>query len=103
MSTISINASVSKTKLRRNFRATNWVEFGEALKEKMEKLEEPREFRMGERAAFERVRMALERGVMETIEEKVPITQSAPHTKRWWTHELSQMKAGMQKLARKSA
>jgi len=93
----------STTNIRRNFRATNWAEFGETLKEKMGKLEEPREFRMGEREAFERVREALERVVMETINEKVPISLSAPHTKRWWTRELSQMKATMQKLAQKSA
>jgi len=102
LSIIDIVPSVAKERQRRNYRETDWETFRKVLKEKLEGLEEPREFRMGERMAFERARKELERVVMETIEEQVPMSKPSPHSKRWWTRELSQMKAAMQRLARQS-
>jgi len=102
LSTIDVSPKVAKEKQRRNFRGTDWVDFWKALKEKLEGLEKPREFRMGEREAFEAARKKLEWAVMETIQEQVLMAKPSPHSKRWWTRELSQMKASMQKSARQS-
>jgi len=85
LSTVDIVPMVAKESVRRNFRQTDWDAFGKMLKEKLERLDEPREFRMGERAAFERARKDLERAVMETIEDQVPMAKPCPHSKRWWT------------------
>jgi len=102
LSTIDITPSIAKERQHRNYQETDWEAFQKVLKEKLEMLEEPREFRMGERTAFERARKELERVVMEMIEEQVPMSKPSPHSKRWWTQELSQMKAAMQRLARQS-
>jgi len=99
LSTIDIVPMVAKERKRRNFRQTDWDAFGKMLKEKLDGLDKPREFRMGERMAFERARKELERVVMETIEDQVPMSKPCPRSKRWWTRELSQMKATMQRSA----
>jgi len=102
LSTIDISPKIAKEKQRRNFRGMDWVEFQKALKEKLKGLEKPREFQMGEREAFEAARRKLEQAVMEVIQEQVPMAKPSPHSKQWWTQELSQMKASMQKSARRS-
>ena len=99
LSTIDIVPMVAKERKRRNFRQTDWDAFGKMLKEKLDRLDKPREFRMGERMVFERARKELERVVMETIEDQVPMSKPCPRSKRWWTRELSQMKATMQRSA----
>ena len=76
---------VAKESVRRNFRQMDWDTFGKMLKEKLERLDEPRKFRMGERAAFERARKDLERAVMDTIEDQVLMAKPCPHSKQWWT------------------
>lgn len=51
----------ASTTKRRNFRATDWDEFGETLKEKLKGIARPQEFRDGQRERAVRAREELER------------------------------------------
>ena len=100
LSTIDITPPDAYYKQRRNFRQMDWEEFTKTLETKLTTLQEPTE--IDSAAEFYTKLEALETMIQETIAEHVPITRPCPHSKRWWTKELSEAKAQKQKLARKS-
>lgn len=100
--TIDIRPEIKEYPSRPNFRDTDWEKFTETLAEKLRRMEEPREFEEGEKVAFEKARMELERAVKETMDEHVPMSKPTPYAKRWWSRELRKARAAKLKLERKS-
>ncbi|KAF8812012.1 hypothetical protein BYT27DRAFT_7046625, partial [Phlegmacium glaucopus] len=93
----SINLAVQRSTKERawNFRATDWGEFREKLKEKLGELAEPGVIERKE--DVDGKVEELERVVKEVMEKVVPKSNPSPYAKRWWTKELD----GMRKHARK--
>ena len=72
----------------RNFRATDWKGFSEHLGTLLSRSEPKRLTRETEfREALDSVNSALK----ATVEKVVPINRPFPNTKRWWTHDLTDL------------
>jgi hypothetical protein len=83
----------------RNFRDTDWKEFKDLLQEILscsvpKKLTSKTEFR----AALDVINTA----IATAIEAKVPINKPLPFTKRWWTHNLGNLRKKKNQLANAS-
>ncbi|KAF9521638.1 hypothetical protein CPB83DRAFT_734024, partial [Crepidotus variabilis] len=88
MSVIETKVVASEERRRRNYRVTEWGDFRKALKGRLERMEQPREFTRGEAAVAEAARRGLEKAVMDTIDECMPWTKPVSFEKRWWTKTL---------------
>ena len=89
LSSIDLPLTRNAPKSSRNFRTTDWEAFTEQLTELLShseprKLTSEREFR----TALDEINTALK----TTMEDKVPINKPFPHTKRWWTHTLNDLR-----------
>ncbi|KAF9521597.1 hypothetical protein CPB83DRAFT_778474 [Crepidotus variabilis] len=102
MTVIEAGIGSSKESKRRNFRATDWQEFGKVLKRRLEDLPKPKEFVRGEEAAADKARKKLERAVLDTIGDCVPVTKPVPFEKRWWNKMLRCMQQHMFRLGCKA-
>jgi hypothetical protein len=69
---------------------TDWEEFRKELANQLEQIPEPGEVASPEQ--FKESLTVLEKCIHETVKAKVPLLNPSPHTKRWWTKELSQMR-----------
>ena len=85
---------------RPNFRLTNWEQFVNTLKQKLEGLACDTE--IDTITEFNQRLDALNIAVNETIVQHVPNVKPSPYTKRWWTKDLAIARKATQKLARKA-
>ncbi|KAJ7881662.1 hypothetical protein B0H13DRAFT_1561220, partial [Mycena leptocephala] len=85
---------------RWNWRAADWVEARKMLVGELAGTEEVDGY-----AGVEEVEAALEAldaTIWRCVEKHVPRSKLSPHSKRWWTPELSTHKKATEKLARES-
>ena len=96
LSTLDFPMTHNIPKPTRNFRSTDWKEFTTHLTTLLP-TEEPRRLTsMTEfRAELDSINLALK----STIEAKVPINNPFPHTRRWWTHGLNDLRKKKNRLA----
>ncbi|KAJ7641359.1 hypothetical protein FB45DRAFT_681223, partial [Roridomyces roridus] len=85
---------------RRDWRRTDWKEFGKMLAEELEGIPEAEGYGGAEEvvAAVE----ALDAVVWRCVGKHVPLSKISPHSKRWWNGELKAQKDAKQKLAQLS-
>lgn len=98
VTTLDLSKTSPTLKDHKNFRNTDWDEFKKALRAKLRTIDPPREFGSHEVAEAEKARVEIERVVNETIAEVVPSSSHYPHSKRWWTQELTSLKRRVQHL-----
>ncbi|KZP21378.1 hypothetical protein FIBSPDRAFT_740762, partial [Athelia psychrophila] len=82
-----------------NFRATDWPEFRKELQQRMDRLRlhDPRT-----PEEFEAILDDVMTAIQETIEVSVPKTRPSAYMKRWWSKELTQIRAHSRSLGKKS-
>lgn len=97
---LDLSAYAATEKMKRNYRATDWEAFKEVLGRRLEGIEQPREFGLGEALQADTARRELERVVMETIEEHVPLCKEIPFKRRWWTKDLDKKRKLMHQASR---
>lgn len=84
----------------RNFRATDWKEFTDHLVATLSNSPEPK--RLDSIEEFQAALDTVSTSIKSAIEAHVPMTKPLPHTKRWWTQELSDMRKKKNRLSRES-
>jgi len=84
----------------RNFRATDWDEFADHLNTILSHSLEPR--RLDSIEEFQAAIRVVSASIKSTIETHIPMTKPLPHTKRWWTQELSNMRKRKNRLSKES-
>ncbi|KAF9033860.1 hypothetical protein BJ165DRAFT_1315830, partial [Panaeolus papilionaceus] len=84
------------------YRMTDWEKFRSTLKNKLEEIPRPREFRNSQVAAFLQAKGNLEKAIRETTEEVVPKAKEVLWRKRWWSKELAGMRGEVRRLAREA-
>ncbi|KAJ6457679.1 hypothetical protein C8R45DRAFT_844168 [Mycena sanguinolenta] len=85
---------------RWNWRSTSWEDFGEMLAKELETVEDADGY-----TSMEEVEVAigeLDAALWRCVAEHVPVSKVSPHSKRWWTSELSKNKKEKEKLTRQS-
>ena len=99
LSTLDLPLLRGTPKPYRNFRSTDWEAFTEQLTTLLSH-SEPKRLATKEsfREALDEINMALR----TTMEAKVPINKPLPHTKRWWTNELNDLRKKKNRLANTS-
>ncbi|KAJ7762507.1 hypothetical protein B0H16DRAFT_1209629, partial [Mycena metata] len=83
---------------RPDFRRTLWPEFREYLLNELQQIERP-----DEHTTIEDIETAihqLDKAIDDTIQAVVPMSKPFPHSKRWYTKDLRQMKHASEKLER---
>jgi ribonuclease HI/endonuclease/exonuclease/phosphatase family metal-dependent hydrolase len=98
--TLDVTPTVTQTRTRRNWKQTNWEAFRNHLEAGLAELPAPRE--MWRKAEINTAVNALERCITNTVEATVPLARDAPHTKRWWTKDLSAKRKEFQRLSHQS-
>ncbi|KAL1737829.1 hypothetical protein HDZ31DRAFT_18732, partial [Schizophyllum fasciatum] len=81
----------------RNFRETDWEDFESELSSRLRLLGEPQELTSVDQ--FHRVLDGLTSAIQGTIEKVVPLSKPCPHSRRWWTKELTEMSKKLNRLA----
>jgi hypothetical protein len=85
---------------RRNWRAGNWEELKKMLKGELEALPMADGY-----ASVEEVEAAiteLDAAIQRCVEAHIPLSKISPHSKRWWTAKLTELKKERNKVARRS-
>jgi ribonuclease HI len=100
MTTLNIKPRAAGIRERKNWRMVEWETFRKELTKKLDSLPPPTE--LVDLQRFESTLTALEKSIQETVEATVPTQKLTPHTKRWWTLELSQLRKQFQKLSHRS-
>jgi len=84
----------------RNYRATDWKEFTNHLTALLTDSPEP--CRLNSHEEFRNALNVINTSIKSAIETHVPMSKPLPHTKRWWTKELSNMRKTKNRIARTS-
>lgn len=95
--TININVPCSTHELKCNFRMVCWKDFRSTLLDELEKIPQPHKILSVE--DMNATANDLTKAIQATIEKEVPPRKPSPNSRRWWTHELLQMKKTLNKLS----
>jgi hypothetical protein len=79
-----------------NFRATDWDEFKDTLKQKLAALPPPE--RIQSEAAFHQRVTTFTTSILDTIDQAVPKSKPSPHTKRWWNKDIETLRKTKNRL-----
>jgi hypothetical protein len=84
---------------KRNYRDTDWEEFGKGLETNLGRLRirDPANIQ-----DFDTMLQEFSSAITDTIEAHVPLCRPSPHCKRWWSKELAQARTAMRTLAKKA-
>lgn len=99
VTTIDAKADEHEEEVGWNFRKVEWDEFEEELGRQLEGI--PRT-RIGTKEEMEERLGDIMDALTRTVEAKVQRRRGSPYTKRWWSEELSRMRARARKLGRES-
>jgi ribonuclease HI len=84
---------------RRNWRAVDWEAFNEHLSSL---LTHNPPLPLASVDEFQQAARFLTKAITDTIEHCVPHSKPCPHSKRWWTYRLSQLRGQVKRLSRLS-
>ncbi|KAJ7649308.1 hypothetical protein B0H17DRAFT_849641, partial [Mycena rosella] len=100
ISVIDLLPPLADVEVRRNWRGTDWKLFNEMLEEELtaEPMVEGYASEAEVLAALARLDAAIDR----CVEKHVPLSKPSPHSKRWWTQELTRHRKERNALALKS-
>ena len=84
----------------RNYREVNWEEFDDYLKDRLAQLPPPAP--IVTENDFQRVAKTLDQVLRDAVDAHVPRSKPCPHSRRWWTKELTEMKKKANRLSRQS-
>lgn len=96
LSTIDFPVTHNVPKPTRNFRATDWKEFTDHIVSLLPD-DEPK--RLTSTTEFKEALNVVNAAIKSTIETKVPVNNPFPHTRRWWTRELNDLRKKKNRLA----
>ena len=82
----------------RNYHKVDWGEFNMHLNDWLSALEPLNQIETEEE--FQRLAHGLDEAIRDTVESCVPKTKPSPHSRRWWSKELTQMKKDSTRLNR---
>ena len=77
-----------------NFTKTNWEEFSNRLKQYLPPSDSPHKTR----ADIDRYTVQLVDAITSAVKDTTPFIKPSPHSKRWWTEELTQLKREANRL-----
>src|SRR5271168_1655579 len=99
---ITINFPIQETESRLawNYRAADWTKFRETLATNLQLIPQPQV--LTDTNSLEGALAALTTAITNTTEEVIPKKRLSPHSKRWWTAELSKARTDTKRLARSS-
>jgi ribonuclease HI len=100
ISILDITPAMGEDGLRRNFRGTDWEEFRKCLEGELDGVPAPETYLTV--ADLNQAILCLDQAIANAIEKYTLFARPCPHSKRWWTKELSKMKKAKDKLARQS-
>ncbi|KAF8579195.1 hypothetical protein K439DRAFT_1525740 [Ramaria rubella] len=92
-SVIDVSVPTSNLLPGKNWRQVDWPAFQSALQEQLNALPAPSP--ITSREEFDARYSALMAAIDRVTAKHVPDSKHCPHTKRWWTKELSQAKGAM--------
>ena len=84
----------------KNYRDVNWEEFEEELEKLLAQLPPPSPIATEEE--FQQITRNLDTTLRKVVDEHVPNSRPCPHTRRWWTKELTELKRKANRLSRQS-
>ena len=84
----------------KNYRDVIWEEFEESLENRLAQLPPPSPIATEEE--FQRTAKSLDSILREVVDEHVPSSKPCPHTRRWWSKELTDLKKKTNRLSRQS-
>ena len=96
--TISFPFRITTSKTAWNYRDTDWTKFQEQLTLNLQAVPPPQI--LTSVASMENALNALNTAITETMEAVIPKKKPSPHSKLWWTAEISKARTGTKKLAR---
>ena len=99
LSTLDLPLTRTTPKPYRDFRNTDWKAFAEQLTTLLSH-SEPR--KLTSEIEFREALDVINTALKTTLEAKVPINKPLPHTKRWWTSELNELRRKKNRLAKSS-
>jgi ribonuclease HI len=99
----TLNLYITRTPPRSyaNFREVDWDKFREDLKTQLSEAPPPEPI-TSHQSLYEECDK-LTKALQETISNTVPTTEIGPHSRRWWTKELSQLRKAANKAGRKAS
>ena len=83
-----------------NYREVDWKKFNTKLKTELAKLGPPR--LLVTKDDFQKAAKGLENAVKQTVKSEVPETRPHPHSKRWWTKDLTKLRKELKMLSKAS-
>ena len=83
-----------------DFRMADWDDFRENLQIRLTEIPEPRPLLNEDE--FRKAALDLTEALQDTIRTRIEIKKPAPHSRRWWTSELSTLKRQLNKLNHQS-
>ena len=99
LSVIDLPPTRNAPKPYRNFQATDWKKFTDTLTMHLSH-SEPK--RLTSEAEFKQALRTINTALSETIKTEVPVRNPFPHTKRWWSSKLGELRKKKNRLARSS-
>lgn len=85
---------------RLNWSKTDWSEYRDTLREKLESTPHPEDIRT--REEFDDLLGTLNRAIQDTTDKHVDRQKLTPYTKRWWTKDLNELRKMAHHLGKKS-
>lgn len=98
-----VDASLGRNKTTKthNFRNVDWDEFRKVMEAQLTGLGFPR--RLANQIEVTRECDRLTKAIQETISNVVPYTTVCPHSKRWWTKEVKDLRKKFRKIGREAS
>jgi hypothetical protein len=97
LSTIDIPLPRNQPKQSRNFREVDWRTFNQHLTTRLS--EHPQPQRITTEGEFRASLDIINNALKATVEDQIPISKPLPHTKRWWTSDLTVLRKARNRLA----
>jgi len=83
-----------------NYREVDWKEFNTRLKTELDRMGPPGI--LATKDAFQKAAKDLEDALKRTVADQVPKTRPHPHSKRWWTKDLTNLRNELKTLSKAS-